>query len=369
MFPKRQLAAVVFAGALATSVAVQAVGARQTTSPRTLLKTTKPIRAFAQDVGHIAWVGSKWDVEVRKTGGRRSPRTFLVGSARPFGGLAPEALSPHLALAGDRVLWTRSGGGNDLETDLYVRKSGDRHRPRLLASDAGDNEEGGGFFGALAGAGSTAVYSFVDYQCVFDPQGACDELALSSFVPGTFSIRDTSSGSERLAAVPTAIELAISGRRVAVLPPADHVTQFSDPASPPFAAPDMTVQVFDTVTASRLGQFTPAGTVRALALSGTLGAVVDEAADGTRTIERYSTATGGRIGSTAVAAGETLVVHGNTLVYAVGNQVEAMNATTGARQVLATSPGSPIGLSVAGKRVAWAVSVHGHGRVFAINLP
>ena len=347
---------------------MQPAGARQTTSPRTLLRTTKPIRAFAQDVGHIAWVGAKWDVEVRRTGGRRSPRTFLVGSARPFGGLAPEALPSHLALAGDRVLWTRSGGGNDLETDLYVRKSGDRHRPRLLASDAGDNEEGGGFFGALAGAGSTAVYSFVDYQCVFDPQGACDELALSSFVPGTFRVTGTS-GNDRLPAVPTAIELAMSGRRVAVLPPADQVTQFSDPASPPFAAPDMSVEVFDTVTASRLGQFTPAGTVRALALSGTLGAVVDEAADGTRAIERYSTATGGRIGSTAVAAGDTLVVHGNTLVYAVGNQVEAMNATTGARQVLATSPGSPIGLSVAGKRVAWAVNVHGHGRVLAVTLP
>jgi hypothetical protein len=54
VFPKRHLAAVVFAGALATSVAVQAAGARQTTSPRTLLKTTKSIRAFAQDVGHIA---------------------------------------------------------------------------------------------------------------------------------------------------------------------------------------------------------------------------------------------------------------------------------------------------------------------------
>jgi hypothetical protein len=60
-------------------------------------------------------------------------------------------------------------------------------------------------------------------------------------------------------------------------------------------------------------------------------------------------------------------------VYAVGNQVEAMNATTGARQVLATSPGSPIGLSLAGKRVAWAVNVHGHGhghgRVLAVTLP
>lgn len=190
---------------------------------------------------------------------------------------------------------------------------------------------------------------------------------MNSFVPGTFRVTGAS-GNDRLPAVPTSIALAVSGRRVAVLPPADRVTQFSDAASPPFAAPGTTVQVFDTVTASRLGQFTPPGTVRALALSGTLGAVVDEAAGGTRTIERYSTATGSLVGSTAVAAGDTLAARGNRLVYAVGNQVEAMNATTGARQVLATSPGPPIGLSVAGKRVAWAVNAHGHGRVLALTL-
>jgi hypothetical protein len=37
--------------------------------------------------------------------------------------------------------------------------------------------------------------------------------------------------------------------------------------------------------------------------------------------------------------------------------------------VLAVSPGAPIGLSVVGKRVAWAVNVHGRGRVLALTLP
>jgi hypothetical protein len=352
---------------LVAFVAVQAANARRASGPHTLLTTLQPIRAFAQDAGHIAWVGETWNVEVRRLGGRSKPKTVLVGSAKPFGALASDAFSPHLALVGSRVLWTRSGGGNEFETDVLVRGAGNRHRARLLGSDSGDNEEGGGFLGALAGAGSTGVYSFVEYQCVFDSQGACSKLALNSFVPGTYRV--TGSGSERLPAVPTAAELAVSGRRVAVLPPADQITPFSDIALPPLAAADLTVDVFDTGTSSRLGQFTPPGTVRALALSGTLGAVVDEAADGTRTIERYSTATGALLGSTTVAAGDALVASGNTLVYAAGNQIEAMDATTGSREVLAASPGPPIGLSVAGKRVAWAVNAHGHGWILAVTLP
>jgi hypothetical protein len=291
-----------------------------------------------------------------------------VGSAKPFGGLASESLPPQLVLAGSKVLWTRSGGGNELETDIYARRAGDGHRARMLASEAGDNEEGGGFFGALAGAGSTAVYSFVDYQCVFDSGGGCPTLALNSFVPGTYRVTGRS-GSNRLAGVPTASRLAVSGNRVAVLPPADRITQFPEIASPPLAAPGLTVSVVDTVTAKRVGQFTPPGTVRALALSGTLGAVVDEAAGGTRTIERYDTSTGALIGSTTVDSRDVLVASGNTLVYVDVDQIVAMNATTGAQRVLATTPSVPIGLSVVGNRVAWAVNVGGHGRVLAVNLP
>lgn len=141
MFTRNRLVAAAFAVAVATSVAVQAAGAREAGATRTLLTTIKPIRAFAQDESRIAWVAGNWGVEVRKLGGRRKPTTVLVGSARPFSSLAAEALPPHLVLAGPRVLWTRSGGGNELETDIYARKAGDRHRPRLVGSDAGDNEE------------------------------------------------------------------------------------------------------------------------------------------------------------------------------------------------------------------------------------
>jgi hypothetical protein len=111
--------------------------------------------------------------------------------------------------------------------------------------------------------------------------------------------------------------------------------------------------------------------VRALALSGSVAAVVDDLGDGTRQIERYDAATGALLGTAGqIAVGDRLSTSGHTLVYAVGGRkIEAMDLTTGALRVLAVSPGAPIGLSVAGKRVAWAVNVHRHGRVLALTLP
>lgn len=44
------------------------------------------------------------------------------------------------------------------------------------------------------------------------------------------------------------------------------------------------------------------------------------------------------------------------------------DAVTGIRRQLAISPAPPIGLSVTGQRVAWAVNRHGHGSVLALTL-
>jgi len=85
----------------------------------------------------------------------------------------------------------------------------------------------------------------------------------------------------------------------------------------------------------------------------TPAALAVEVLDGTRAIERYDPARGALLGTSDVAAGDALALSGRTPVYAAGRQVEAMDATTGARQVLAVSPAPPIGVSVAGKRVAW----------------
>jgi hypothetical protein len=381
MRSKGRLGVAAVAATLAVSAGA-AADAHVATKTRTLLATRAPIRAFAQNVGRIAWIGGNWQVEVRAF--RRWRKTVLVGTARPFVSPRSEGVSPHLALAGTRVLWTRSGGGNDLNTDVYVRNAGARVPPRQLFDSSADREiRDGSYFGAVtgAGSGSAVAYSFVDYECV--DAGDCTELTerTDAGLDGTFTVTGTPQG--RITRVSSgAAALAISGRTIAILPAVDRIspTQIPDVASPSFAAPGATVEIRDAILGFSYRSLTPPGTVRALALSDgsrPLLAVVDEEADGTRTIERYDYTTGALVGSTEAAAGDAIAFSGHspgcacggTLVYAVGKQIEAMDATTGAQRMLTASPGRPIGLSVVGRRVAWAVNVHGHGRILALTLP
>jgi hypothetical protein len=117
-----------------------------------------------------------------------------------------------------------------------------------------------------------------------------------------------------------------------------------------------------------VSSFTPAGSVRDVALSGSRVAVLVESG-GTTAIERYDAATGAFTGSTPVAAGATdLDMSGTTVVYRLGRQIHALNAATGSDGVLRTSMGTPIGLSIEGRRVAWAVNIGGHGRIVALDV-
>ena len=355
------------AAALATGAVVQAAGAREATKVHTLLTTKTPIRAFAQDSSRIAWIGGKWHVDVRGTG--RQPKTVRVGTAHPFVGSG--GVPSQLALAGARVLWTRYGGGNLLEASVWVRKTGSRHAAKMVFLASSVKEGGpGAYFGPVVGAGSVLAYSAVDYECV--DQNDCSQLAEQpSPSNGVFRVTGTTGIKQLPAGVPGSTELAVSGNRIALLPAPEQAaaTQLARGSSPP-AAPGTPVEIRDARLGSLLARFTPPGTVRALALSGSVAAVVDELGDDSRNIERYDVITGDLIGTTpGVAVDDSLSLSGNTLVFSVGRKIEAMDANTAAQRVLTVSPGAPIGLSVVGTRVAWAVNVHGHGRVLALTLP
>lgn len=360
-------AAAALAVALAASIAVQAAAAKSSAKPRTLLTTKAPIRAFAQDSSRIAWVDRKWRVE----GSRLRPKatTVLVGTARPE--ITNAGVPPQLALAGSRVAWTRTGGGNEFETSVWVRQMGSKAGPRMVFDTSADRtQRTGSYFGALAAGSSTLAFSTAEYECV-DPD-TCSELASQpSRVSGVFRIVGTS----RFTQVPNApgsLDLAVASRRVALVraPQVISPTEIGDVSSPSFARPGATVEIRNATTGELVSQFTPPGTVHALALAGSVAAVVDELPDGTRNIERYDASTGALLGTTVgVAAGNTLAASGNSLVFCVGGgKIESLDATTGTQRVLAVSQ-NPIGLSVAGKRVAWAVNAHGHGRVLALTLP
>ncbi|HEX3454995.1 MAG TPA: hypothetical protein VHS03_10230, partial [Gaiellaceae bacterium] len=288
---------------LALSVAVPAAGARSAAKPHTLLTTKTPIRAFAQDSSRIAWIDGKWRVESRRL--RPKAKAILVGTARHVTG---GAATPRLALAGARVVWTRSGGGNDFETSVWARQAGAKPVARIVFDTSADRiERTGSYFGALAAGSSTIALATADYDCV-DPSD-CSELATQPSAPGgVFRVMGTSR-SAQVPDTPSALELAVASGRVALLPAPGQIpaTQVGDVASPQLAQPGTTVEIRNATTGEPISQFTPPGTVRAIALAGSVAAVVDELPDGSRNLERYDATTGTLLGTTVgVAVGTTL---------------------------------------------------------------
>jgi len=349
-----------------TSITVPAAGAKPATA-RSLLVTKTPIRAFAQDSSHFAWVDRKWRLEAHKLGSKA--KTVLVGTARPYVG-GSDAVPPQLALAGSRVVWTRNGGGNDFETAIFARQVATRAKARIVFNTAADRvERTGSYFGALTAGTSTVDFTTVDYECV-DPNDCSKLAAKPSPIDGAFRVVGTGSRAQ-VPNAPGSLELAVSAGRIASVSAPDHLsaTEISDVSSPSLGRPGLRIEIRNATTGHVTSAFTPHGTVRALALTGSVAAVIDDLGNGTRQIERYDAATGALLGSTGnIAVGTTLSTAGNTFVCAVDEKVEALDATTGARRVLAVSPAPPIGLSIVGKRVAWAVNEHGHGQILALTL-
>ena len=350
-----------------TLVTIPVAGA-QPAAARNLLVTSTPIRAFAQDSSRFAWVAGKWHVETHKLGSKT--KTLLVGTAHPYVG-GNNTVAPQLALVGSRVAWTRNGGGNDFETAIFVRTTDPKAKAHIGFNTAADREERtGSYFGALAAGSTTLAFTTVDYECV-NPNDCSELAAQPSRIDGAFRVIGTSKTAQ-VPNAPGSLELAVSAGRVALLsaPKLLSATEIADVSSPSLVRPDAAVEIRNATTGNLISAFTPPGTVKTLALTGSVAAVIDHLGNGATQIERYNAKTGALLGTTGnIAAGDTLSGAGNTFVYAVGgDKVEAMDATTGAQRILAVSPGPPIGLSVVGKRVAWAVNEHGHGQVLALTL-
>ena len=57
------------------------------------------------------------------------------------------------------------------------------------------------------------------------------------------------------------------------------------------------------------------------------------------------------------------------VVYSVGRRVYALDVRTFVGRRIALAAGAPVGLSIEGKRVAWAENVRGRGVIRAVFLP
>jgi hypothetical protein len=348
------LATGVLAAAIACSDAVAA--------PVTLAAPAQGrIHAFTQDGRQIAWVGYRERVHVKTIA---TGRSAVVGSARTTGGRVgdlPSGFRNHLlALAGKQALWTVQGSGLCIKTSVLTATLGDG-KPSAFLSDMTYCSDEGSVTTATAGDAATLAFTTVTFEAL--DCGARVALGRTARVVGTSAV--TVPGSA------PAVQLAVSAGRVAVVPADQTCTPTASVAPLLGPAPNGIVEIRAAIDGALLAEFSPAGTVWALALSGPRAVVLVRATDGSERVERYDAVTGALLGATPVSRGAAfdLDIAGEWIVYRTGRAIRLIDAVTGAKQLLFIAPVTPLGLSIESRRVAWAENRSGHGRVRSVMAP
>jgi Tol biopolymer transport system component len=120
----------------------------------------------------------------------------------------------------------------------------------------------------------------------------------------------------------------------------------------------------------------PAGSgvgARSVALGGNLAAVLSVlATTGKAELTLFDARTGAHAKTVGVPTDPPLGlagISGRWVVYRTGKTIRTVDARTLKTAVLARATAEPVGLSVSGRRVAWAENVAGRGRIRAIMLP
>lgn len=355
---KRQSMIALFA-ASAVLLVLSAAGAPSATRPvpKTLLAEGGSIHAFAQDAGAVAWIGPGYLVHVRRIGAKRGA---VIGDALQKGGPVRIAARP-LALAGTRAVWTSYNGGNWLEVKVHTGSPGHGGSViRELAYMPGPPD--GSWLGGVAGDGSTLVFGEILQRC--DVEWNCRRIDV------TGAVRRSDDGATAIAGLPAPFLLATSGSRIALVPA--KTPRFFPDIGPPRAAEYAPVQVYGQ-DGHLISSFVPDGTPRAIALAWPKLALLFEFVDGSRQIELRDARTGGywNVGGEASFTKVPVTVRGVAVgapgaVYAVGSAIYVLRAQK--PQLVARSVGAPIGLSIEGKRIAWAENVRGKGRIRSLTL-
>ena len=128
-----------------------------------------------------------------------------------------------------------------------------------------------------------------------------------------------------------------------------------------------------TIRNARTGRvvtsFEPVGLARDVALTPAFAAVLAARTAG-EAHELATQRTGALRRNVPVPPGASgISASGGTGVYSVGRLVYALDGRTFVSRRIARAAGAPIGLSIEGKRVAWAENVRGRGAIRAVYLP
>ncbi len=329
---------------------------------RTLVSSPRPIYAFAQDGDRLAWVAADGRVRLRSLSARR---TWVVGTI-PYRDRASSAL---LALAGNRVLWSFDAGGNSTEFPVAVGAPG--RKPVEIA------HLGGGLRGmgdghdlvGVSGDGTTLAYGWVAETCPGQPYG-CNTFEGPLVVTGGGVSLAMWTPAPRpfypavVPGVPPPALFAITPGLVAVAP-AREITPLGQWV--PRVVEDGAVEVYDLAGGLQL-RAPFLGLVRDVALSGRSLAVLLEQPDGAKVVERFVVPKKEFVeGARVPLAADDLTVGSGGTTFRVGRDIYLLQPEHA--RLIARAAGTPVGLSIEGRRMAWAENVHGNGRIRAVTAP
>jgi TolB protein len=136
----------------------------------------------------------------------------------------------------------------------------------------------------------------------------------------------------------------------------------------PRVTEDGPVEVYD-LSGKLLLRAEMVGIVRDIAVSGRRLAVLLEVPDGRVRLEQFTIPNPSFVAATAVPRTATdLSISNAGVAYRVGTQIFFVRAG-GLPTLVCRARATPIGLSIEGRRIAWAENVNGRGRIVALTAP
>ena len=357
-------------GVSASAATAPAAKAKPIT-PHTLVTTKGLMHGFAQEGNEIAWisgqVGKKWTGYVRGVNGRT---VTPVGKADMVDYDQPgHVITLPLALAGKRVLWTTfSGGASWTYTGVATSAPGKHPVSVALYSHWEQGRYEGSPVRAVLGDGATLAYGVVSEDCPTIENIPRECPTLYAWPGGGVFVVTDRSHPPPIAGIAQPAGLALSQGRVAVVPAALPRPNDGYGARPVVNGP---INVYD-LAGTLVSAVRPVGTVRQITLAWPLLYVIVERPNGIRELERYNTATGKRLlGVTPreiPQAATCLAASDAGAVYRIGKTIFFLGTHERTIHSVWKTKAAPIGLSIEGKRIAWAENVRGHGRIVALTL-
>jgi hypothetical protein len=344
------------------------------TPPVETLNTVRgQVAAFAQDGNVVAWFapgsGTRCNaVTVASVANPIRVQLPQQGSAQNVTCMWRVGTTPvSLALAGTNVAWTLHQD-SPIPFDWLLGAASVGNRKERRFQELAHTKRGVGIWlGGVSGDRSTLVYGianvdYVDEAGCLSGSGSCE---LDTAGGGVYRL----SGRQLPKLVPGtdgagAVAVAASDGAVAYVPSASVAKD-----GRPTAGADLPIEIVDASTGAAIARAVPQGVPLAIALTPTYLVSLERMASGLR-IAWYDRATAVARGSTAVppATSPEISATDSLAVFHVGRSIRSVAPGSAKPRTLIRAAATPIGLSIEGRRIAWAENLKSTARIRALTV-